>query len=214
MHTYNPSAQERLQTREASGRYYFSGTPLRFGEMSHRLPGGKWERCLRPFMPLNGANRNKLVPDAEKPVVCVTSLAEMAVFRALSHQSLHINLPKRERRTGWRYEDGLPVYGTTAAMQENVQNLKKLQIQLPSTVVSVRRTAAAFEPFKREPHQFRTGDHVPFETADVVDVMFELWPENVEECAPWPADFNLDSYAPYRPDLDEYLRELCAEQTT
>lgn len=213
MHTYNPSTLQRLQAREASGQYYFSGTPLTFGEMSRKLPGGRWERCLRPFVPVNGNLRhNRFMPDAERPAVCVTSLAEMAVFRALSHQSLHANLPKHKRRTCWRYEDGMPVYGATGAVVENVQRLKRVGIELLSTVVGVRRTAAAFEPFAREPHQFRAYGPVPFETGDVVDVRLDLWPDHVEECEPWPADFNLDAYAPYEPELARYLDELCAEQ--
>ena len=198
---------------EASEKYYFMGTPLTFSEMSRKLPGGKWERCLRPFMPVNGSvHHNRFVPDAERPVVCVTSLAAMAVFRALSHQSLHTNLPKRERRTGWRYKEGMPVYGATAAVQENVQRFKKVGIHLLSTVVGVRRTAAVFQPFEREPHQFRAYDPVPFETRDVIDVTLDLWPAYVEEYEPWPDDFELDSYAPYDPTTAQYLDELCALQ--
>lgn len=211
MHTYNPSAQERLQARETSGQYYFSGTPLTFGEMSRRLPGGKWERCLRPSMPVNRI-LDRLMPDAERAVVCVTSLAQMAVFRALSHQSLHTNLPKHQRYTRWRYRDDAPIYGTTAAMLENVQRLKKVGVKLLSTVVGVRRTAATFKQFAREPHQFRAYKLVPFETADVVDITLDLWPDYVEECEPWPEGSNLDSYAPYVPEQAKYLDELCAEQ--
>jgi|GEM_PF-3572173 len=213
MDVYNPSARERLQTRETSGRYYFSGTPLTFGEMSRKLPSGKWERCLRPFVPVNGTpSYGRFMPDAERPVVCVTSLAEMAVFRALSHQSLHTNLPKRERRTGWRYEDGMPVYRATGAVLENVQRLRKVSIPLLSTVVGVRRTAAVFEQLPRELHQLRAYEPVPFETADVVDVTLDLWPNSIEECEPWPTDFNLDSYAPYDSETAQWLDELCAAE--
>ena len=131
---------------EISGQYYFSGTPLTFGEMSRKLPQGKWERCLRPFMPVNGTpDHGRFMPDAERTVVCVTSLVGMAVFRALSHQSMHTNLPKPERRTGWTYQDGMPVYQATRAVLENVQKLRKVGIPLLSTVVGVRRTAAVFE---------------------------------------------------------------------
>lgn len=213
MHIYDSPPSQRLQEMETSERYYFSGTPLTFGEMSRKLPDGTWERCLRPFVPVNGSlHSDRFRPDAEGPVVCAASLAEMAIFRALSHQSLHTNLPKHERRTRWRYEDGMPVYGTTRAVLENVQRLKKVKIRLPSTVVGVRRSAARFKQFPREPHQFRAREPVPFETADVVTVTLDLWPDHVEECEPWPASFNLDSYAPYNPETAQYLDELCAAQ--
>jgi hypothetical protein len=107
----------------------------------------------------------------------------------------------------------MPVYSATAAVLENVQRLKKVGVYLLSTVVAVRRSAAAFEPFTRELHQFRAYEPVPFETPDVINVTLDLWPDRVEECEPWSADFDLDSYAPYEPESAQYLDELCAEQT-
>src|SRR5687767_119032 len=114
--SYFIEQERRLQQREESGLYYFSGAPLTGGEMSRYVAVDRWERDLKPSLPIIGkfiGGLMQVTHDAERPVVCVTSLAQMAEFRALSHQAQHTNLPKHQRRTGWKYNGDMPKYMAT-----------------------------------------------------------------------------------------------------
>jgi hypothetical protein len=214
MSSYLRQEYQRLQQKEQSGRYYFSGTPLTLGELGRPLPSGRREQYLLPAVPVNpDFQRNRFVPDATQPVVCVTDLARTAVFRALSHQALHTNLPEHQRRAGWRPENGATTHIATTALIENIRRLRQVGIMLLSTVVAVERTAVPFELLARNPHEFRSIVPVPFRSANICTVALDAWPDNVQEIEPWPADFDLSSYRPYEPHLADYLDELCAEES-
>lgn len=199
-----------LQRNEARGDVYFSGTPVEIGA-SHVLHDRRLVRYLRPMVPVTADFAlNRFVPDADKPVVCVTSLAQMAVFRALSHQSLHTCLPLCQRRTGWRYDGDMPTYLATAALLEHIQAMRDLDFFFDSTVAILQRNVARFEQHTHNRHEFRAYQAVPFYKR--VSVSLDLWPPNVEECPPWPPDFDLSSYAPYEPDLAEYMAKISTEK--
>jgi hypothetical protein len=197
-----------LACLEAEGEVFFYGTPLYSGELEPQLlPNGRRIWALRPSIPLNADfTHNRFVADAEKPVVCVTELARMAIFRSLGHQSHHENLPQRQRRHGWRYEHDEPIYFATAALIANVRKLGKLPVPLTSRVMTVAKTAAPFQMLERERHQFRaTG---PVRINGVYDVSAGDWPVEVEVCDPYPKEFDFSPFAPYIPELDDYLDEL------
>jgi hypothetical protein len=207
-------AYTNLEQQEASGRFYFSGTPLTFGELSRKAPGGRWDRFLLPAMPVNADHKlGRFVPDSDTAVVCVTKLARIATFRALSHHSLHANLPRHQRKTGWERIDGAIRPKTTAAVMDNIRRMREAGLRLPSSVIAVETDAAPFEVFPREQHEYRSTEKVPFEITNITTVNLDLWPDDVEECEPWPEDFDLSMYAPHEPDLDAFLDDLVTQET-
>jgi hypothetical protein len=207
---------ESLTDLEATGEVLFCGTPLFSNELEPQpQPNGRLVRALRPSTPITADYiKNCFVADAEQPVVCMTSLAKMAIFRALGHQSHHTNLPKRQRRHGWRYENDEPVYYATAALIENVRNLGRLPLRLTARVAIALRTAAPFRPLERERHHFRATCAV--RVYDLREVSAADWPAEVEECPPYPEDFDLDGpydpYDPYDPELNDHLMDLLKGQ--
>lgn len=157
--------REALGYAEQEGDSLFAGASMGLSELCAVFVNDQMRQAFRPAQPLSyNFEEHRMVPHDERAVVCASTLARVAIFKALFHPDHHMHIKRVERRCGWAPGPNPLCFATTAI----IKSVKEQGDDLHAKVARFAKAPPFYQSPPYQPHQYRSeAAVVPFEMLEV-----------------------------------------------